>query len=81
MCELLACKAKNDAEEDDFITEVLEGGNLKFSNTVRRVAFDILSTYKGPSSVCIAVSMLVCFDVSNKKVLVYQIELLIPTVK
>lgn len=55
MSELLACKTKNDVEEDVFITEVLDDDSLNFSNKVRRVAFDIMTTYKGPySSRCIA---------------------------
>jgi hypothetical protein len=78
MSRLLTCKIKNDVEEDVFITEVLDDDSLNFSNNVRQVAFDILTTYSGPcSSQCIAATMLVWFDLSTRKVLFTQFEVLI----
>lgn len=60
MSELLACEIKNREEEDDFITEVLEDQSFNFSNDVRQIVLNIMSTYKGPCSEAVAASLLVC---------------------
>ncbi|CAM0882213.1 unnamed protein product [Alopecurus aequalis] len=58
MSELLAWKTKNSLEEDVFITEILDDDSFNFSNMVRKTAFDILTTYRGPCSDSIAASLL-----------------------
>ena len=60
MSELLACETKNSVEKDEFITEVLGEDSYNCSKNIRKIAFDIMITYKGPCSDSIAASLLVC---------------------
>jgi hypothetical protein len=60
MSELLSCERRNSVENDVFITEVLDDDSFNFSNKVRKAAFEILTTYKGPCSDSVAASLLVC---------------------